>query len=172
MPDTIEVIVGRIGRANGVRGAVSIDVRTDEGRRRFTAGARLRRSSGGELQIDTVTWRQGRLLLTFVGHTDRNAAEALRGETLLTDVPAAELPSEPDEYFDRHLIGLRVLDADGTEVGTVTDVLHMPAQDVLQIDTPAGERLVPFVSALVPEVSLAAGTVTLAPVGGLLEDLE
>lgn len=172
MSETIEVIVGRIGRANGVRGAVSIDVRTDEPGRRFIPGAQLRRSSGPALEIETVQWRQGKLLLTFVGYTDRNAVEELRGQTLVVDVAADEVPSEPEEYFDRQLVGLRVLDADGVEVGVVSEVLHLPAQDVLQVRTGAGERLVPFVSALVPEVSLADGTVTLAPVAGLLEDLE
>ncbi|MCC2593244.1 ribosome maturation factor RimM [Tessaracoccus sp. OS52] len=172
MGDVVEVIVGRVGRAHGIKGAVAIDLRTDEPGRRFIPGARLRRSGGGEVEIETVTWQRGRLQVTFVGYPDRTAVEALRGEELLTDVPADERPSEPEEYFDRNLVGLRVLDADGVEVGLVSEVLHLPAQDVLQVDTPTGERLVPFVKAIVPSVDLVAGTVTLAPVEGLLEDLE
>lgn len=172
MSDFVEVIVGRVGRAHGIKGAVSIDVRTDEPGRRFVRGAVLRRGDGGELVLGSVDWQRGKLLVTFVGQPDRTAVEALRGVELLVDVPADEEPSEPEEYFDRQLVGLRVLDGGGAEVGTVADVLHLPAQDVLQLDTPTGERLVPFVKALVPEVDLAAGTVTLAPVEGLLEDLE
>lgn len=172
MSDVVEVIVGRVGRAHGIKGAVTIDVRTDEPGRRFVKGAKLRRGDGGELELGSVTWQRGKLQVTFVGHQDRTAVEALRGVELLTDVPADEQPSESEEYFDRQLVGLRVLDVDGSEVGTVGEVLHLPAQDVLQVDTPAGERLVPFVKALVPDVDLAAGTVTLAPVEGLLEDVE
>ena len=87
-------------------------------------------------------------------------------------MPADELPSEPEEFFDRQLIGLRVLNAIGETVGQVGEVLHLPAQDCLAVDTPRGRRLVPFVRALVPRVDLAAGEVQLAEVGGLLEDPE
>ena len=172
MGDVVEVIVGRVGRAHGIKGGVSVDVRTDEPGRRFVPGAKLRRGDGGELELGSVAWQRGKLVVTFVGHADRTAVEALRGVELLVDVPADEQPSESEEYFDRQLVGLRVLDAEGAEVGTVADVLHLPAQDVLQLDTPTGERLVPFVKALVPDVDLGAGTVTLAPVTGLLEDVE
>ena len=82
-----------------------------------------------------------------------------------------ERPSEPEEYFDRQLAGLRVLDAAGKHAGEVVEVLHLPAQDCLVVETGAGRRLVPFVSALVPRVDLEAGEVQLADVGGLLEDL-
>lgn len=172
MGEFVEVVVGRVGRAHGIKGAVTIDVRTDEPGRRFRKGARLRRGDGGELELGSVTWQRGKLLVTFTGHPDRTAVEALRGVELLLDVPAGEQPSEPEEFFDRQLVGLRVLDGDGAEVGTVAEVLHMPGQDLLQLETPNGERLVPFVKALVPDVDLAAGTLTLAPVDGLLEDLE
>jgi 16S rRNA processing protein RimM len=77
---------------------------------------------------------------------------------------------DPEEYYDRQLRGLRVLDASGVEVGVVADVVHLPSQDLLSVTTATGERLVPFVTELVPEVDLAAGTCRLAEVTGLLED--
>lgn len=172
MSEVIEVIVGRIGRAHGIKGAVMVEVRTDEPARRFAPGVKLRGSQGRDLEIATVNWHQGRLQLTFVGHADRNAAEALRGTELRMDVPADETPSQDDEYFVRQLVGLRVLDAAGVERGKVSDVLHMPAQEVLSITTPEGTRLVPFVSQLVPHVDVEAGQLQLADVAGLLEDLE
>jgi len=52
----------------------------------------------------------------------------------------------------------------------VGSVLHLPTQDVLEIETPAGPRLVPFVQALVPDVDLEAGSLTVVDVGGLLDD--
>jgi 16S rRNA processing protein RimM len=73
-------------------------------------------------------------------------------------------------FYDRHLIGLRAKTPDGTEVGTVGSVLHLPAQDVLEIEMAAGTRLVPFVEALVPEIDLEAGCLTVADVAGLLDD--
>ncbi|MEA5054545.1 MAG: PRC-barrel domain-containing protein, partial [Propionicimonas sp.] len=68
------------------------------------------------------------------------------------------------------LIGLAVVDPDGHPLGRVTRILHLPAQDLLAVGTPAGERLVPFVEALVPEVDLARGQVVVTPIPGLLDD--
>ena len=60
---------------------------------------------------------------------------------------------------------------DGTEVGVVEDVLHLPHGDVLVLARPEGEALVPFVRAVVPDVDLAARRVVLDPPPGLLEDV-
>jgi len=171
--DTVEVIVGIVGRAHGIKGETGIDVRTDEPERRFTPGAVLRREGGGgELVVESARDHSGRLLVRFRGYPDRTAVEALRGTVLVVDVDADARPDDEEEYYDRQLTGLRVLDARGAEVGLIADVIHLPVQDVLEIRTPTGTRMVPFVRALVPEVDLAAGTVRLADVPGLLTDLD
>ena len=72
------------------------------------------------------------------------------------------------EFYDRQLIGLQATTPDGADVGRVGSVLHLPAQDVLEIQT-AGPRLVPFVEALVPDVDLEAGRLTVVDVAGLLD---
>lgn len=172
MPETTQVTVGVIGRAHGIKGDATIDVRTDEVGRRFQPGVRLRTDSGKQLMLERVKWHQGRLLVAFEGHSDRTAVEQLRGEVLNADVPADETPSEPGEYFDRQLVGLAVLEHTGRRVGLVTQVEHYPAQDMLLVDVDGEIRMVPFVSDLVPEVNLAEGYLRLAPVEGLLEDLE
>jgi len=154
-------------------GLVEVRVGTDEPARRFTPGARLRLGdTGRSVEIGTVRWHKGRVVVSFVGYPDRSAVEALTGEWLSVDVPADERPSEPEEFFDRQLVGLDVLDHGGAVVGTVAEVLHMPAQDLLRLDVGGAERLVPFVSALVPRGDLDAGLVQLADVRGLLEDDE
>lgn len=169
----VEVTVGRIGRAHGIKGEVAIDPRTDEPQRRFKPGAQLRLGAEGRnLEVRTVRWQKGKPIVSFVGYLDRTAAEGLTGSLLHALVRRDEIPTEPDEYFDRQLVGLAVLDHEGKPVATVTEVLHLPAQDVLQLDVAGSERLVPFVSALVPVVDLAAGHVRLADVMGLLEDEE
>jgi 16S rRNA processing protein RimM len=122
------------------------------------------------LTIASSRAHSGRWLLRFVEAPDRDAVEGLRGATLMTDVAPAERPSDPQEFYDRQLIGLRVLDAAGREVGEVGAVLHLPAHEVLEIRTEDGERLVPFVAALVPEIDLDDGTLRLADVPGLLSD--
>jgi 16S rRNA processing protein RimM len=171
--DTVEVIVGVVGRAHGIKGETGIDVRTDEPERRFVPGAVLRREGGGaELVVESARDHSGRLLIRFLGYPDRTAVETLRGTVLVVDVDASQRPDDEEEYYDRQLTGLRVLDAHSSEVGRVADVIHLPEQDMLEIRTEVGTRLVPFVRALVPEVDLVAGTVRLADVPGLLTDLD
>ena len=172
MDELVEVVIGRVGRAHGIRGEVSIDLRTDEPGRRFFPGAKVKLESGRELTVEKTTWQRGRLLVTLAGYPDRTAVETLTGELLTTRVKASEIPSDKDEYFDRQLVGMKVLDHEGEICGTVLEVLHMPSQDVLEVETATGSRLVPFVKALVPVVDMEAGTLQLADVKGLLEDIE
>ena len=171
MSELVEVIVGAIGRAHGIRGDVNIDVRTDEPERRFAAGAVLRvEGARQQLTVERAVWHSGRLLVHFAGMDDRNAAEAARGQVLVVDVPVDEVPEEEDEYYDRQLVGLGAVLGDGTRVGRVVEVVHLPEQDLLAIDVDGEERLVPFVKEIVPRVSLREGIVELADVPGLLSD--
>jgi 16S rRNA processing protein RimM len=165
------VTVGVVGRPHGVRGEVVIEVRTDEPDRRFAAGQVLRaEDTTRTFRVVSSRPHGDRLLVRFAELGDRTAAEQARGIRLVADVDAAERPSGPEEYFDRQLVGLGVLAADGNPVGSVRAVLHLPEQDLLEIDSAAGVRLVPFVTALVPEIDLAAGRLRLADVPGLLGD--
>ena len=154
-----------------MRGEVAVELRTDEPDRRFAAGAVLRPEGGGRtLVVATARRHAGRLLVRFDQLDDRDAVTELRGVRLVADVDAGERPGDAEEFYDRQLVGLRVLDAAGSPAGTVTAVAHLPSQDLLEVATPGGPRLVPFVSALVPVVDLAAGEVRLADVAGLLAD--
>ncbi|MDO9381193.1 MAG: ribosome maturation factor RimM [Nocardioidaceae bacterium] len=168
------VTVGRVGRAHGIRGDVTVDVRTDEPDRRFAAGTSLQASRAGSttttVVVESMRWHSGRLLLHLRGVDDRNASEALGGHELAVQVDAAERPEDDEEYYDHQLVGLTAVDVDGVVVGTVTAVLHLPAQDTLAITRDGGaEVLVPFVLDLVPEVDLAAGRLVVADVPGLLD---
>jgi 16S rRNA processing protein RimM len=177
--ETIDVVVGRIGKAHGLRGEVTIDVRTDEPDRRFAAGAVLRaeppRGSASTLRTLTVVstrWHSSRLLARFAELEDRTAAESARGIMLHAEVPADETPEDPDEFYDHQLAGLAAHDVDGTPLGTVAGLFHGGAQDLLRIATPEGrEALVPFVKALVPEVDLAGGRIVIADRPGLVAPL-
>ena len=173
--DTIEVVVGRIGKPHGIRGEVTVDVRSDEPDRRYAVGAVLLAEaprgsafSHRSLTVARTRWHQGVLLATFEELADRNAAEAARGVVLTAHVPADEEPEDPEEFYDHQLVGLQVHDVDGTPLGEVVGLLH-GAQDVLRVQTKDGrEALVPFVAALVPEVDLAGGRVVVADRPGLV----
>jgi 16S rRNA processing protein RimM len=165
------VVVGRIGRPHGVRGEVTVEVRTDDPELRFVPGAVLRTDPAerGPITIAGVHWHSGTLLLRLEGVDSREAAEAVRNTELLVDV--ADLPEieDPDSYYDHQLVGLTVRMPDGTELGEVTVIRH-EAQDLLVVRRPeGGELLIPFVSAIVPTVDLDGGFVVVDPPEGLLE---
>jgi len=168
-----ETIVGVIGRPHGVRGEVAVELRTDEPERRFAPGQVLRDEGGTRpFTVQSVRDHSGRLLVRFAEVVNRETAEAVRGTLLIAAVEPEERPLEPEEFYDRQLIGLQVRRADGVVVGTVNSVLHLPSQEVLEVETANGPRLVPFVTALVPHIDLEACCLTVAAVAGLLDDLQ
>jgi len=175
----IEVVVGRVGKPHGLRGEVTVDVRTDEPELRFAVGASLRaeppRGSASPLRALTVSstrWHQGVLLAGFEELPDRDAAEGARGTVLHATIPSDSSPDDPDEFYAHQLIGLAAYDVDGTHLGEVT-ALTPGAQDLLTIRTPDGrDALVPFVTALVPEVDVVAGRIVVADRPGLVTPFE
>lgn len=168
----MRVVVGRIGRPHGIRGEVTVEPRTDEPDERFAPGAILMRA-GTDTTVTVVRshWHSGRLLLTLEGVDDRNGAEALRGTLLEVDRDVDELPADDDEFYDTSLLDCSVVTVDGSVVGIIRDIAHLPAQDLLVIQTPSGaEVLVPFVTEIVPEVDIAGRRVVIDPPPGLLDD--
>jgi 16S rRNA processing protein RimM len=172
----VEVVIGRIGRAHGVRGEVSVDLRTDEPDRRFLVGNEVGISparSLPSLRIASVRPHSGRLLVSFEQVRDRTAAEQLRGAMISVDVDPGDRPEDPEEFYDHQLVGLRVRSAADAELGTVDSVLHLPAHDVLAVRLADGrEVLVPFVADMVPVVDVDAGFVEVVDTAGLLEAAE
>jgi 16S rRNA processing protein RimM len=166
------VVVGRIGRPHGIRGEVTVEVRTDAPEIRFAVGSVLATEPArvGPLTVAAARWHSGRLLLSVEGVHDRTGAESLRGAVLSAEVPDDEVPEDPEEFFDHQLRGLAVVDTAGTAVGVVDDVVHLPGQDLLSVRREGGrEVLVPFVAELVPDIDLDAGRVVIDPPPGLLD---
>jgi 16S rRNA processing protein RimM len=166
-------VVGRVGRPQGVKGEVTVEVRTDDPQERFAVGSVLRTDppERGPLTVEQARDHSGRLVLTFAGVPDRSAAEQLRDTLLLVDVRTLPPLEDDDEFHDWQLRGLSAVLQDGAPVGVVDDVLHLPHGDVLVLRRAEGEALVPFVRAVVPVVDVAGGRVVLDPPPGLLEDL-
>lgn len=170
--ETVRLVVGRIGKAHGLRGDVTVEVRTDDPDTRFAPGAVLKTDPlpRGPLTVESSRMQSGRLVLRFAGIEDRTAAEGLRNTLLIVEADPDELPDDPEEFYDHQLIGLRVVTVDGHEVGTVADMLHLPTQDLFAVKRPDGrEALIPFVGEIVPEVDLKQRVVRVDPPPGLLE---
>ena len=161
-----------MGRAHGIRGEVTVQVHTDVPDLRLVPGAVLFTPTG-PMTLSSVRDHNGTPLLKFAEVGDRSAAEALRGVLLEAevDVGGNDPAAEEDAWYDHQLVGLRVVDPEGAELGRVVAVEHLPAQDLLEVARPDGaRRLVPFVTAMVPAVDVAAGTVVVHAPPGLLDD--
>ncbi|GAB3172574.1 16S rRNA processing protein RimM [Micromonospora palomenae] len=182
------LIVGRIGKPHGIRGEVTVEVRTDEPEARFAPGSVLRTEPGAtapanpapgpgvpfrvpaELTIEAARWHQGRMLVAFEGILDREVAEALRGTLLGVDSADVAPPEDPEEFHDHQLVGLAAVTPAGEHLGEVARIDHAPASDLLVLRRPEGRTaLIPFVKAIVPEVDLAGGRVVVDPPAGLLD---
>lgn len=170
----MELTVGRVVKAHGIGGELVVEVRTDDPELRFAPGATLHARKSGAPQrdyvVESVRPHGARLLVRLAGIGDRNSADGLRGSIFVVD--SADLPpiTEPDTYYDHQLEGLQVRTVAGEAMGTVTEVLHTAAGELLAIKRTDGrELLVPFIAAFVPSVSLADNTVVIEPPDGLLE---
>lgn len=168
----MRLVVGRIGKPHGLRGEVTVEVRTDDPEGRFAPGAVLAADppERGPLTVISASARNGRMVIWFREARDRTAAEALRNTLLVVEVDPDEPAGGPDEYYDHQLVDLAVVTVDGREVGTVAEMLHITGQDLLAVRQPGGrEVLIPFVAQIVPKVDLKQGTVVVDPPDGLLE---
>ncbi|MFE2926250.1 MULTISPECIES: ribosome maturation factor RimM [Streptomyces] len=169
----MQLVVARIGRAHGIKGEVTVEVRTDEPELRLGPGAVLETepASAGPLTIETGRVHSGRLLLRFEGVKDRTGAEALRNILLIAEVDPTELPEEEDEYYDHQLMDLDVVLEDGTEIGRITEISHLPSQDLFIVERPDGtEVMIPFVEEIVAEIDLEEQRCVITPPPGLIDD--
>jgi 16S rRNA processing protein RimM len=155
--------VGRIGRAHGILGEATIEVRTDEPDRRFAIGNQVSTDTHGDLKIISGRVHNGILLLGFDGFNDRNAIEKLRDTLLYAEVDINETSDVADEYHVLQLIGCQAILENGEVFGEVTDVINLPGQDLLAIKTSDGEQLIPFVHQLVPTVDITNKKITVIP---------
>jgi len=167
----VQLVVARIGRAHGVLGEATVEVRTDQPEDRFFIGSVLATEPGsfGPLTISSVRDHNGTLLLGFEGVSDRNEIEKLRNVLLLADVDI-EADSTEDDFHVQQLLQCEVSTEDGAVIGKVTDVINLPGQDVLAVSYNDREVLIPFVKAIVPTVDIKNRKIVIVPPLGLLDE--
>lgn len=159
----MRLLVGRIGRAHGILGEATIEVRSDDPDSRFAVGAKLQTDSQGVLTITSGRIHNGVLLLGFAGYSDRNEIEKLRNTFLYADVDIDEEREDSGDYHVLQLIGCQAFLESGELFGEVTDVINLPGQDLLEIKTLTHETLIPFVRQLVPIVDVKAKRLVVIP---------
>ena len=167
--------VGRLVKPHGLKGAIKLELYTDSPDQRFKAGQILElqvpESSewfGKTLTVSELRFYNQAPVLFLEGIDNRSKAETLVKAILLIETEIDVLPEEPEAWYDHQLVGLRAM-VGSDIVGTVSRVDHLPAQDLLAIETANGEVLVPFVQQIVPDVDIGLGRITLNPPPGLFE---
>lgn len=173
--------VGRLVKAHGLKGALKLELFTDDPDGRFVPGATFTLQvpeaspwHGKPLTVREFRWMNSHPVAFFEGVDDRDTAETLVKAILWIDEDA-EAVTEDDAWYDHQLVGLTVV-RDDIVVGRVVRVDHFPAQDLLIVRTSTAsdgdaEVLIPFVKAIVPVVDIAGGRVVVTPPAGLFEDL-
>lgn len=168
--------VGRLTKPHGLKGGLKLELYTDNPDLRFVPGAvfYLQVPTDSVWFEKTVTVRElryfnGQAVVFFEELSDRTAAESIARAILWIDEQQVLAGEEDDAWYDQQLIGMRVL-VDGKDVGEVSEVKHLPAQDLLEVDTGDNKVLVPLVKAIVPEVDTAKRVIHVTPPTGLFHD--
>lgn len=165
------LVVGRIIRPHGIRGAVIVEAESDWPDR-FSAGSSLLLETApgryDRVVVESTSTHKGRLLMSLRGVTDRNSAGGLKGRNLFIHACDAA-PLEDGEYWAHELVGMSVADKDGRELGKVTDVICRAAQDLLVLVDGAGvEFQIPFVEEFVREVDAGRKVITVKVIEGMV----
>jgi 16S rRNA processing protein RimM len=185
MPGPEYAIVGLIRKAQGIRGEVVVEPLTDKPDVVFASGSRVfagttdgdlatARDLRGEDQIPTLTiaraqpFKKG-LIVQFEELQDRDSAELWRGRYLLA--PFSELPPlEGDEVYLHDLIGMKVVDPDGAEIGGVTTFYELPQGVILDVKTSRGSVLIPYRAETIVRTELETRIIVMDDRLGLLDD--
>ena len=169
MEDLLQV--GIITSTHGVRGEVKVYPTTDDPRR-FRRLKEVVLDTGKEkmnLEIEGVKFFKQFVILKFKGLDNINDIEKYHQKSLyVTRKNAVRL--QRDEYFIADLIGLKVQDEDGKELGTVKDVIETGANDVYEVEMADGKSLLlPAIKQCILNVDVENGTMQVHVLEGLLD---
>ncbi len=154
---------GRIVNTHGVRGEVRIEVWLDSPQF-FRKFKRLVLDGGTELKVLSARAHKGFVIAKLEGAEDVNAAMALKGKRVSVRREDAALP--PGAFFLQDIIGAKVVDENGAEVGTLTDVMETPASNIYVVKGET-EHLIPAVPEFIKKTDAEAGVITVHLIGGM-----
>lgn len=166
------VCVGRVLKPFGIQGALKIQNFSDipdrfERLNFIYIGPSI--DLAVPYEMEAVEYHNRYIILFLLRYTDRNIAESLQGSyCYIPRTQQEELPE--DNFYVEDLIGMNVFNPEGKEIGTVSDVISNPANDVLVVDTQGGEALIPMVADIIQKIDLDEGAVVVQLIEGMLED--
>lgn len=157
-----KLCIGQFLGAHGVRGQVKLASFTEDPAAIKSYGPLADESGKRVWQVKFKSWNKSHFITEIQGIADRDAAERLRGIKLY--VARDKLPAAEDgTFYYADLIGLEARLPSGEVFGKVVSVQNYGAGDILEITRPGGTELFPFSNAVVPEVKLAEGFLTIVP---------
>lgn len=167
------VLIGYVSRSHGLKGAVRVHCDSGESDQTAASLNNAKRLHLDDREYVIVRARPEKedVLVELEGVTSREASGALRGTKVRVEREFLPEP-DPDELYLADLIGCTVVDPAGVTIGTITGSYDSGAQDVLMVDTPHGERLLPFVEPMLVDVDLDARRVTYDAPPGMIDDAE
>ena len=159
---------GQIVNTHGLRGEMRVLPWADSPE--FLLGLPRFFIDGKEYPVESCRVQKTCVLLKLKGVDDVDAARALRGKTLFLDRGDVQLGKET--YFIQDLIGLRVLDQNGAEIGRITEVIQLPKHDVYVVQGADGEYQIPAVKEFIKKTDVEAGTVEAVLIEGMRSDAD
>ncbi|MEX0833288.1 MAG: ribosome maturation factor RimM [Actinomycetota bacterium] len=168
MSEEPAITVGKITRAHGIKGEVSVLV-LSENPDRFVPDSVVSTRDGRSLSVESTRENRGRLLVKFKEISHRGEAQRFHGEYLV--VPASELAELPEgSYWPHQIIGCEVLREDGRSLGTVTEIIRTEANDVWVAKSGDAETLIPALDDVVESVDPATRRIVVERIPGLTAD--
>ncbi|MBU1307712.1 MAG: ribosome maturation factor RimM [Alphaproteobacteria bacterium] len=154
-----QILLGQIGAAHGIKGAVRIAAHTQDPLAIADYGPLTTDRPGLTITISKLRLHKNVVVAHIKGVDDRNAAETLNGVSLFVDRARLPDPEDEDDFYHTDLIGLEARIASGVVIGSVVAILNYGAGDLIEIrDTNSGDTfLYPFTKAVVPTIRLADG---------------
>ena len=169
------IAIGRIVKPFGIRGDLIVKPMSgDPGRfsrlrRVFVGSEKDGGRDGARAVFERVSIDSRGVRVKLSGVDDRTAAERFVGSFLFVEEDD-RIPLPEGTFFVHDVIGLAVINQEGATIGTVTDVMRLPGNDVYVIDAGGREVLIPAVRAFVKQVDLATRSMRVSLIEGLVEE--
>jgi 16S rRNA processing protein RimM len=158
--------VGRVVRPFGLRGELKVELLTDYPEQL----GRLRTVYLGPQEeprtVEGLRLHKGAALFKLAGCDDRTTAEALRGALVQITLEDA-VPLEEDEYYEHQIVGMAVVEQDGTPLGKIREIISTGANDVYLVVGPEGQVLLPAIESVILEIDLDADRMVVNVLEGL-----
>ena len=165
------IAVGRITKSVGIKGEVRVAMLTDSPERFAKLKAvwcGTEESKAVRFSILSVRIEQTAVVLQLKGIDSRSMADERRGEYLFVEAKDTVTPGK-GSYFIHDIIGMKVLTEAGEEIGSVRDVMELPANDVWVVASGTKEFLIPAIKEVIRLVDLKGRRVVIRPLEGMLE---